>query len=79
MTVTTITLNQLTPGQSARIKKIMGKGPIRRRLFDMGLTGGTEITVVKTSPLGDPVDYLVRGYHLSLRKSEAEMVVVHNA
>jgi Fe2+ transport system protein FeoA len=75
----TTTLDQLTPGQSAKIKKIMGKGAIRRRLLDMGLTNGTDITVIKTSPLGDPVEYLVRGYHLSLRKAEAEMIVVRGA
>jgi len=75
----TTTLDQLTPGQSAKIKKINGKGPIRRRLLDMGLTNGTDITVVRTSPLGDPVEYLVRGYHLSLRKAEAETIEVRNA
>jgi ferrous iron transport protein A len=74
-----ITLSQLTPGQSAKIKKINGKGAIRRRLLDMGLTSGTDIAVIKTSPLGDPVEYLVRGYHLSLRKAEAEMIEVRNA
>jgi ferrous iron transport protein A len=74
-----ITLSQLTPGQSAKIKKINGKGAIRRRLLDMGLTNGTDIAVIKTSPLGDPVEYLVRGYHLSLRKAEAEMIEVRNA
>jgi ferrous iron transport protein A len=75
----TTTLDQLTPGQTAKIKKINGKGAIRRRLLDMGLTNGTDITVIKTSPLGDPVEYLVRGYHLSLRKAEAEMIVVRGA
>jgi ferrous iron transport protein A len=74
-----ITLSQLTPGQSAKIKKINGKGAIRRRLLDMGLTNGTDIAVIKTSPLGDPVEYLVRGYHLSLRKAEAEMIEVRSS
>lgn len=71
-----VTLDQLNPGQSAKVKKIHGKGAVRRRLMEMGLTRGVEISVVKASPLGDPVDYLVRGYHLSLRKAEAEMIEV---
>ena len=76
MSETNTTLDQLNPGQSAKLKKIHGKGAVRRRLMDMGLTRGVEISVVKTSPLGDPVDYLVRGYHLSLRKAEAQMIEV---
>ncbi|WP_420643875.1 FeoA family protein [Candidatus Leptofilum sp.] len=71
-----VTLDQLNPGQSAKLKKIHGKGAVRRRLMEMGLTRGVEISVVKASPLGDPVDYLVRGYHLSLRKAEAQMIEV---
>ncbi|GJM40858.1 MAG: hypothetical protein DHS20C20_11400 [Ardenticatenaceae bacterium] len=71
-----VTLDQLNPGQSAHVKKIHGKGAVRRRLMEMGLTRGVQISVVKASPLGDPVDYLVRGYHLSLRKTEAEMIEV---
>jgi ferrous iron transport protein A len=70
------TLDQLTPGQSAKVKKVGGKGAVRRRLMDMGITSGVQISVVKASPLGDPVDYLVRGYHLSLRKTEAQMIEV---
>lgn len=70
------TLDQLTPGQSARVKRIKGAGAVRRRLMDMGITNGVEIAMVKASPLGDPVEYLVRGYHLSLRKSEAQMIEV---
>jgi ferrous iron transport protein A len=70
------TLDQLTPGQSAKVKKVGGKGAVRRRLMDMGITSGVQISVVKASPLGDPVDYLVRGYHLSLRKAEAQMIEV---
>lgn len=71
-----VTLDQLNPGQSAKVKKIHGKGAVRHRLMEMGLTRGVEISVVKASPLGDPVDYLVRGYHLSLRKVEAQMIEV---
>jgi Fe2+ transport system protein FeoA len=70
------TLDQLAPGQSAKVQKIGGEGAIRRRLLDMGITSGVEIAVVKASPLGDPVEYLVRGYHLSLRKAEAQMIIV---
>lgn len=76
MTDTRITLDQLIPGQSARVKRIGGEGAVRRRLMDMGITSGVEITVIKTSPFGDPVEYLLRGYHLSLRKSEAQMIEV---
>lgn len=76
MSATTITLDQLAPGQSARVQRINGEGAVRRRLLDMGITSGAEITVVKASPLGDPVEYLVRGYHLSLRKAEAQMITV---
>ena len=71
-----ITLDKLVPGESARIKKIRGRGPIRRRLVDMGLTNGALIEMIKLSPLGDPVEYRVRGYHLSLRKSEAKTIEV---
>lgn len=70
------TLDQLSPGQSAFVKKVGGEGPMRRRLLDMGLTSNTEIEMVKTSPLGDPIEYKVRGYNLSLRKTEAQMIEV---
>jgi ferrous iron transport protein A len=76
MSATTTTLDQLAPGQSARVQRINGEGAVRRRLLDMGITSGVEIAVVKASPLGDPVEYLVRGYHLSLRKAEAQMITV---
>lgn len=71
-----LTLDRLSEGQTAKVKKVNGEGPIRKRLMDMGLTSGTEITMVKTSPLGDPVEYTVRGYNLSLRKAEAKMIEV---
>ena len=72
----TITLNLLTEGQSGIIKRITGKGAIRRRLLDMGLTNGATVKMIQSSPLGDPVEYQIRGYRLSLRKSEAELVEV---
>lgn len=74
MTVTT--LDKLAPGESGRIVRICGRGPVRRRLVDMGFTRGAKIEVVKLSPLGDPVEYRLRGYHLSLRKSEASTIEV---
>ena len=70
------TLDKLVPGESGRIIKVNGKGAIRRRLVDMGLTSGAVIDMVKLSPLGDPVEYRLRGYHLSLRKSEAKTIEV---
>jgi ferrous iron transport protein A len=70
------TLDQLIPGQVATVKKVGGDGPIRRRILDMGVTNGTGIEMVKSSPLGDPVEYKVRGYRLSLRKAEARMIEV---
>ena len=70
------TLDKLISGESGRIHKLTGRGAVRRRLVDMGLTRGAEIEMVKVSPLGDPVEYRLRGYHLSLRRSEAETIVV---
>ena len=70
------TLDKMVPGESGRIVRIHGKGPVRRRLVDMGLTHGAVIDMVKISPLGDPVEYRLRGYHLSLRKSEARTIEV---
>ena len=70
------TLDQLKPGQVATVKKVGGDGPIRRRILDMGVTNGTGIEMVKSSPLGDPVEYKVRGYRLSLRKAEARVIEV---
>ena len=70
------TLDKLIPGESGRVQKLTGRGAVRRRLVDMGLTSGAEIEMVKVSPLGDPVEYRLRGYHLSLRRTEAETIVV---
>ena len=71
-----MTLDQLQSGEKAIVKKIHGKGPIRRRLMDMGVLRGVEIEVLKSAPLGDPIEYKLRGYHLSLRKSEAQMIEI---
>ncbi len=71
-----MTLDQLENGQAAIVRNISGQGALRRRLMDMGIIRGVTITRVKAAPLGDPVEYLVRGYHLSLRQSEARLVAV---
>lgn len=71
-----MTLDQLRTGQTATIRRVAGTGAVRRRLMDMGLVKGIGIEMVKAAPMGDPVEYLVRGYHLSLRKSEAVMVEI---
>jgi Fe2+ transport system protein FeoA len=71
-----MTLNQLKIGQSAVIRRITGEGLLRRRLLAMGLVKGTGIAMVKTAPMGDPIEYLIRDYHLSLRQSEAQCVEI---
>ena len=71
-----ITLDKLVPGESGKVIRILGKGPVRRRLKDMGLSQGAVIDMVKISPLGDPVEYRLRGYHLSLRMVEAGKIAV---
>ena len=70
------TLKDIPCGQSATVAKLTGEGPVRRRIMDMGITQGVEIFVRKVAPLGDPVEITVRGYELSLRKADAEMIVV---
>ena len=69
-------LNEFVPGQLGVVKRIAGEGNIRRRLFDMGVTPGAYITLRKLAPLGDPVEVTLRGYELTLRKSEASCVVM---
>jgi ferrous iron transport protein A len=70
------TLNQLKPGERATIVKVGGEGLARRRILDMGVVTGAEIEVVRVAPLGDPVEFLIKGYNLSLRKSEAQQIQV---
>ena len=77
--MTAHTLDQLTPGQKAVVKKVGGQGAIRRRLMDMGVVRGVEIELVKAAPLGDPMEYRLRGYHLSLRKAEAQFIEIDTA
>ena len=70
------TLRQVKVGGRAKVVKLHGEGALRRRIMDMGITKGVEIYVRKVAPLGDPLELNVRGYELSLRKADAEMVEV---
>ena len=70
------TLKNVKVGQTATVVKLHGEGPVRRRIMDMGITKGVEIYIRKVAPLGDPMELTVRGYELSLRKADAEMVEV---
>ena len=70
------TLKQASVGETVKVVKLHGEGAIKRRIMDMGLTKGVEVYVRKVAPLGDPVEVTVRGYELSLRKADAEMVEV---
>lgn len=70
------TLKEVQCGQTVRVSKLNGEGPVKRRIMDMGITKGVEVFVRKVAPLGDPVEVTVRGYELSLRKADAEMIVV---
>ncbi len=67
------TLKQVEIGQTVKVVKLHGEGAVKRRIMDMGLTKGVEVTVRKVAPLGDPFEITVRGYELSLRKADAEM------
>ena len=69
-------LNEFAIGESGVIKRVAGEGRVRRRLFDMGVTPGADVTLVKVAPLGDPIEVQIRGYSLTLRKSEAENVTM---
>ena len=69
-------LRNVPVGRTAKVIKIHGEGAVKRRIMDMGITRGVEIYVRKVAPLGDPVEVTVRGYELSLRKADAEMVEV---
>ncbi|MGN0584983.1 MAG: ferrous iron transport protein A [Ruminococcus sp.] len=68
------TLKEAKIGTAVTVKKLSGEGAVRRRIMDMGITKGTEIYVRKVAPLGDPIEVTVRGYELSLRKADAEMI-----
>ena len=68
------TLKDMRPGETATVARLLGEGPVKRRIMDMGITRGTEIFVRKVAPLGDPMELSVRGYELSIRKAYAEMI-----
>ena len=70
------TLKETAVGTTVTVKKLNGEGPVKRRIMDMGITKGVEIYVRKVAPLGDPIEVTVRGYELSLRKADAEMIEV---
>ena len=70
------TLKQIAIGQTVVVTKLTGVGPVKRRIMDMGITKGVEVYVRKVAPLGDPIEVTVRGYELSLRKVDAEMIEV---
>jgi ferrous iron transport protein A len=70
------TLRDLRVGESAKVVKLHGEGAVKRRIMDMGITKGVEVYVRKVAPLGDPIELNVRGYELSLRRADAEMIEV---
>ena len=70
------TLKEVKCGETVTVKRLHGEGALKRRIMDMGITKGTEILVRKVAPLGDPVEINLRGYELSIRKSEAEQVEI---
>lgn len=70
------TLRDVKIGDTVTVKKLNGEGAVKRRIMDMGITKGAEVTVRKVAPLGDPIEVTVRGYELSIRKADAEMIEV---
>ena len=70
------TLRDVRIGQTVKVVKLHGEGPVKRRIMDMGITKGASIFVRKVAPLGDPIEVTVRGYELSLRKDDAELILV---
>ena len=70
------TLRDVRIGETVQVVKLHGTGPVKRRIMDMGITKGVEIYLRKVAPLGDPIEITVRGYELSLRKADAEMIEV---
>ena len=70
------TLKDVKVGETVTVAKLHGEGPVKRRIMDMGITRGTQVFVRKVAPLGDPMEVTVRGYELSLRKADTEMIEV---
>lgn len=73
------TLKESKIGDTVRVVKLYGEGAIKRRIMDMGLTKGVDVQIRKVAPLGDPIEVTVRGYELSIRKADAEMIEVESA
>lgn len=71
-----MTLKEVPCGKTVKVIKLSGEGPIKRRIMDMGITKGVDVFVRKVAPLGDPMEITVRGYELSIRKADAEMILV---
>ena len=72
------TLKEVNIGETVKVAKITGEGPVKRRIMDMGITKGTEIHVRKVAPLGDPIEVTIRGYELSLRKADIDIIQVED-
>ena len=70
------TLREVRIGETVKVKKLHGEGAVKRRIMDMGITKGVEVYVRKVAPLGDPIEVTVRGYELSIRKADAEMIEI---
>ena len=70
------TLREVKIGETAKVVKLHGEGPVKRRIMDMGITKGVQVYVRKVAPLGDPVEVTIRGYELSIRKADAEIIEV---
>ena len=70
------TLKEAKVGETVTVKRLHGEGPVKRRIMDMGITKGTEVYIRKVAPLGDPMEVTVRGYELSLRKADTEMIEI---
>ncbi len=73
------TLKESKVGDTVRVVKLHGEGAVKRRIMDMGLTKGVDVQIRKVAPLGDPIEVTVRGYELSIRKADAEMIEVESA
>lgn len=70
------TLRQIKVGDTVKVVKLHGEGAVKRRIMDMGITKGVEVNIRKVAPLGDPIEVTVRGYELSIRKADADMIEV---
>lgn len=73
------TLRQVKIGDSVKVVKLHGEGAVKRRIMDMGITKGVDVHVRKVAPLGDPIEVMVRGYELSIRKADADMIEVESS